>query len=239
MTHSAYRTLEIDFLGALANALVDLRGASTLAFELIQNADDAEGARNMIFDVRDEALVVENDGLFTDCDDQDSPECPWMPARGTRCDFHSFRLVQGGTKRERDDTTGAFGIGFTSVYQITDEPQLTSGSRRWVIRLGEEVERIGEDVIDPPLDRTRLVLPWARDQTPLRERLRAQPVDAGEPERMLNELLIAVPRAMLFLRKVDRVDIRRNGETMKTFTRARDAEIVTISDGPERRTGAF
>jgi hypothetical protein len=235
VTHSAYRTLEIDFLGALANALVDLRGAATLAFELIQNADDAEGATSMRFDVRDEALVVENDGLFTDCDDQDSPECPWMPARGTRCDFHSFRLVQGGTKRDRQDTTGAFGIGFTSVYQITDEPQLSSGSRRWVIRLGEEVERIAEDVIDPPLDRTRLVLPWAREQTLLRERLRAQLVDAGEPERMLEELLVAVPRAMLFLRKVDRVDICRNGATIKTFIRARDAEIVTISDGSQAK----
>jgi len=147
VTHSTYRTLEVDFLGALANALVDLRGSATLAFELIQNADDADGATRMSFDVRDEALVVENDGLFTDCDDQDSPECPWMETRRTRCDFHSFRLVQGGTKRDRDDTTGAFGIGFTSVYQITDQPELTSGSRQWVVRLGAVLElsqRIGD-----------------------------------------------------------------------------------------------
>jgi hypothetical protein len=46
---------------------------------LIQNADDADGAIEMAFDVRDDALVVVNNGFFTDCDDQDSPD-----ARGWR-----------------------------------------------------------------------------------------------------------------------------------------------------------
>lgn len=236
MTQSTYRSLEIDFIGALANALVDLQGAATLAFELIQNADDAEGATSMLFDVRDDALVVENDGLFTDCGDQDSPECPWHLGGDTRCDFHSFRLVQGGTKRHRDDTTGAFGIGFTSVYQVTDEPQLSSGSRRWVIRLGEDVERIAEDLIDPPLDRTKLVLPWAYERTPLRERLRADVVAPGEPDRILEQLVAVVPRAMLFLRKLERIEVRRNGITINAFSRTRDPGLVTISDGRRVRT---
>ena len=36
-------TLEADFLGTLAKVLADLQGYTTLANELIQNADDAKG----------------------------------------------------------------------------------------------------------------------------------------------------------------------------------------------------
>jgi hypothetical protein len=234
--HSTYRTLSIDFLGALGNALVDLRGFSTLAFELIQNADDADGATEMAFDVRDDALVVVNNGFFTDCDDQDSPECPWMAERGTRCDFHSFRLVQGGTKRSRDDMTGAFGIGFTSVYQITDKPELSSGKRRWVISLEEESRRIAEDILEPAHEGTKLVLPWARDASTLRERLRAEPVSSDAPQRMLDELLTAVPQAMLFLRKIKRIEIRNSAAIVRSFSREGSAEEVVVTDGTRAQT---
>src|SRR5438552_4461480 len=103
-----FRSLGIHHLGALANALGDLMGFATLAYELIQNADDAEGAAEIVFDARDDGLLVRNDGVFTDCDRPElAPEdCPWAESRGTLCDFHSFRRIQGGAKRSRENTTG-------------------------------------------------------------------------------------------------------------------------------------
>jgi hypothetical protein len=67
----------IDYLGAIARMLRDLTGFSTLAYELIQNADDAPGATVMRFDVGQKALVVWNDGQFEDCGHQElHPDLP-------------------------------------------------------------------------------------------------------------------------------------------------------------------
>jgi hypothetical protein len=105
----AFRSLGIGHLGALANGLGDLMGFATLAYELIQNADDAEGATEIVFDARDDGLLVWNDGVFSDCDRQELilEECPWADSRGTLCDFHSFRRIQGGAKRSRENSTSA------------------------------------------------------------------------------------------------------------------------------------
>ncbi len=106
-----------DHLGVIEATLRDLAGYGTLANELVQNADDAPGAARMTFDIRDDALVVENDGVFQDCEHQELPECPWFvnPETDSRCDFHSFRKVGSGDKRNREGTTGAFGIGFIAA----------------------------------------------------------------------------------------------------------------------------
>ena len=65
-----YLSQGVKYLGFLAQQLGDLRGAATLAHELIQNADDAKDdagnlcASEIVFDVRDDALVVSNDAIF-------------------------------------------------------------------------------------------------------------------------------------------------------------------------------
>jgi hypothetical protein len=135
----------IDYLGDLGAKLRDLQGFATLAHELIQNADDAAGATRMSFGVSRSALVVNNDGQFSDCGQVEEPECPWRhdASRGYMCDFHGFRSVASGHKRERQGTTGAFGIGFISVYQITDQPELISAGRHWILHEDRtESERI-------------------------------------------------------------------------------------------------
>src|SRR3954452_23651330 len=88
------RSREDDHIGLMSRTLRELTGFTTMVFELIQNADDTETATCLRFDVRDEALVVEDDGGFTDCERQDLGvhSCPFLAERGYRCDFHSFRL---------------------------------------------------------------------------------------------------------------------------------------------------
>lgn len=94
-----------------------------MAHELIQNADDAPTATSMCFDIKDDALIVDNDGVFSDCGSVEEAECPWKSIRGHRCDFHRIRNIASGDKRSEPNTTGAFGIGFITVYQITDRPE--------------------------------------------------------------------------------------------------------------------
>ena len=122
-----------DHLGSIKKDLGDLQGWRSLAAELIQNADDAGDATEMSFTVDQGALQVWNDGSFTRCPELGAHECPWQARGQPACDFHSFRNVAGGSKEDRSDATGAFGIGFTAVYQITDRPVLTSSGKRWTI----------------------------------------------------------------------------------------------------------
>jgi hypothetical protein len=117
-----------DYLDALATTLRDLGGPTTIPHELAQNADDAGNATTIRFTVTDDALVVWNDGTFTDCA-ADTDTCSW----DKRCDLHAFRRFAGRTKADDAATTGAFGVGFTSVYQITDTPELLYGDEHWLL----------------------------------------------------------------------------------------------------------
>jgi hypothetical protein len=146
-----FRSQDVNYLGFLEAQLRDLQGIDTLAFELVQNADDVqpgEGSappRWITFDLADEALIVSNDGVFRPVD------------------FTRMQDLAGGGKREEAGTTGAFGIGFLAVYQITDRPEILSGGRHWIIRPeAEPAERIEERLVET--EGTILRLPWAFDE---------------------------------------------------------------------------
>ena len=151
----------VDYLGFLSAKLQDLHGFHTLAKELIQNADDAPGATSVSFDMCDDALIVENDGVFGDCGQVEERRCSWKDdsSKGHLCDFHRFRAVASGDKRAEEDTTGAFGIGFIAVYYITDRPELISRGRHWIIRPEEPEERRIEQKMIGSTAGTRFRLP--------------------------------------------------------------------------------
>lgn len=56
--HGLYLSQGVDYLGFLNAKLRDLEGWSTLANELIQNADDAAGSTRIDLDVTNSALIV-------------------------------------------------------------------------------------------------------------------------------------------------------------------------------------
>lgn len=237
----------IDHLGDLGAKLRDLTGFATLARELIQNADDAK-ARSISFDVRDEALVVDNSGVFSECEDVRSQECSWKddPAIAHRCDFHRFRLIAGQDKRNEGDTTGAFGFGFTAVYQITDHPELISVGHHWIMREDQPEDRRIRQCPGCPACRagdlpgTRFILPWARDpNTTIRNRLGAEPVSADTPDALLQDLERTIPTAILFLRHLDRVEVRENGRLRRSFERRPVEDGIRILDGESSFTWQF
>lgn len=98
---AGFKTLKrgINYLGALGAKLRDLQGFATLAFELIQNADDARGATRIRFRVLEEGVVVENDARFSDCGMAEEPECEWpttpgsIPQKHSPTPPHSARMV--------------------------------------------------------------------------------------------------------------------------------------------------
>lgn len=225
---SRFLSRGIDYLGDLGAKLKDLQGYATLAHELLQNADDAHGVSAFTFNIREDALVVDNNATFSDCGQIHLPECPWKtdPARGHRCDFHRFRRIASGDKRSQANTTGAFGIGFISVYQITDNPELFSAGRHWLLHEErDESQRIEicpgcSACKDSNLPNTRFYLPWASDPASvLRTALRAEATTPETPANLIIELQASLPTAMLFLKHLDRVSVLQDGKALRTLER--------------------
>jgi hypothetical protein len=223
MSDIRHRSLGVNYLGFLNAKLRDLKGFDVLAQELIQNADDAKGgnedegaraATKVVFDIRDDALVVSNDGHFTDCGehDLDPDQCPWQHSKGNRCDLHRFRETASGDKRNEEGTTGNFGIGFIAVYQITDAPELRTKNLHWVISPEKsQDERITERDCDPPYDGTEFRLPWAFHGSYVRQQLKVPQITLNNLDEFAEKIAHVLPFAGLFLNRLTELEVRRNG----------------------------
>ncbi len=241
MSETKYLSRGIDHLGDLGAKLRDLQGFSTLAHELIQNADDVPKATSISFDVCNHALIVDNDGVFSDCQQvNEKKECPWKTdsAIEHRCDFHRFRNIASGDKRREADTTGAFGIGFIAVYQITDTPELISGGRHWILHEDEpEDQRI--EVCSgcpkckaPDLPGTRFILPWATNpNSTMRQGLQAEAVSLDAPKKFVEEIEHTLSVAMLFLKRIKKIEVKLNGQIRHSFEREKENDTLILSDG--------
>lgn len=221
-------------LGSIANDLRDLHGIAALAYELIQNADDTDGATYIRFDVQEEALIVENDGLFSDCGEMDAEECPWKEEGEDKpaCDFHRFRDIGGRGKMLEEGTSGSFGIGFTAVHQITDRPEVFSGARHWTLYPERrEEDRIEERILQPPLTGTRFRLPWAFDSdSAVRKGLGQDALPASYPGDMLNALRRILPDALLFLRRLKRIQLAKDGQDLRLIEALKDGSRALITE---------
>lgn len=223
-----------DHLGNIERTLGDLQGGRTAIHELIQNADDAPGATRMRFRVAPDCLEVWNDGVFERCGDVTSVECAWLGERKHRCDFHSFRKTASGDKRNRPGTTGAFGVGFTAVYQFTDRPELLSNGEHWIVEeTAPETERIKRHPAGTDVDGTTFRLPWAFEASPFRTAVRQEPVSAAFVATFADELSAAVPDAMPFLKKLRSIEVVDSARA-RTFTRTLSPGRITIADDEGR-----
>ena len=216
-----YLSQGIDYLGFLEAKLRDLRGIATMVYELIQNADDVKdeegqpGASRISFDVQDDALIVENDGVFREID------------------FTRMRKVAGGGKREEVGTTGAFGIGFIAVYQITDHPEIFSSGRHWIIHPeAPEQRRIEEWPVQT--ESTRFRLPWAFDpQSEARRKLRLEAIQPEQLPLFMTKMRRALSLAALFLKQVELLELKRSGILVKRIRRALAEDEILIQEGDQ------
>ena len=132
----------------LKNILTDYRDGVTIIKELLQNADDAEATElNICYDARSHnvppksllypgmlqchgpALVVHNDASFT------------------RDDFTNITKLAGETKMDKPLKIGKFGVGFCSVYHITDIPSFVSQEMLYIF--DPTMSHLGNSIKDP------------------------------------------------------------------------------------------
>ena len=176
--------------------------------------------------------------MFTDCGHQeDLKRCPWKVDEGRRsCDLHSFRQVAGRHKADDARTTGAFGVGFTAVYQVADHPEVLTAGRHLILdESRDENERIvlcpGGCTRDHTSIGTTFYLPWARQHTPLRRDLSAPPLSGADIARLVEELHEAAGTALMFLDRTQLLSIESSGRATKVDRNRREDRITITVNG--------
>jgi hypothetical protein len=209
----------VDLIGQIDANLTLLRGYGVMALELIQNADDAR-ATEISLDITESALIVRNDAEFSSCSDRQNDDCLRDSAFSDEmCDWHAFSLISSGAKSERSvTTTGRFGLGFTSVYQITDNPEVECSGSKLIIKPDQD-SSIWKQTTNKP--GTCFTLPWAFDaEAPVRRRLKNVGVVSLET---LSEILIEINKtsaeSLVFLKNLKKISILNHGKVKSIYTR--------------------
>jgi predicted RNA-binding protein YlxR (DUF448 family) len=129
--------------------IADLYGSPThFITELLQNAED-EGAKNVSFELKDNELVFSHDAtnLFN---------------------FSDIRAISNfgdnQEKKEKPNAIGRFGIGFKSVYSITDTPRIVSAEFDITIKDYNVPERTKGQKSEY-FNGTKIILPFKNDET--------------------------------------------------------------------------
>ncbi|KAM6378301.1 sacsin-like [Pluvialis apricaria] len=214
------------FLDYLHNILQKYPDGGQILKELVQNADDA-GANEVVFVSDERVFDVTGGGLEGT---QGPALLAYNDALMSPRDWTGLMRPGVSHKREDPTTVGRFGLGFTSVYHLTDLPGvlsppslgvldpdcrvLTGAGARWDISAAQDLPGLFEPF-------------WAgleavgqhrgsAQGTLFRFPLRRQPsrIAAGvsDPERLrslLQTFLTEAPLALLFLRHVRRVALHR------------------------------
>ncbi|MCL4267628.1 MAG: hypothetical protein KJ069_30930 [Anaerolineae bacterium] len=213
-----YKSQDVNYLGFLEAQLRDMAGVDTLAYELIQNADDVQNedgrfpVTTLSFDVTDEALIVRNNGRFRPVD------------------FARLQNIAGGGKREEAGVTGAFGLGFLAVYQITDAPEIFSSGRHWIIHPdAPSDQRIAERAAET--SGTTFRLPWAFDSASgVRRTLRLEAVRPEQLDAFAQQMGEAIAQAAIFLQRLEQLEVRRNGVVVSRIERRFDGDRLLLTD---------
>ena len=132
----------------LKSILRDYEGGLTIVKELIQNADDAGATEvNICYDAR-EHVVDESDLRFPGMARAHGPALLFHNNSAfSDEDFENIQKLAGTTKRDKPLKIGNFGIGFCSVYHVTDVPSFVS--REWLYIFDPRLEYL-QDIIDDP-----------------------------------------------------------------------------------------
>jgi len=219
-----------NLLGNIQSNLAGLQGYDVMALELIQNADDAK-AQEIIFDITDRGLIVRNSGCFGYCGDLKNKTCRFLAKGKIKCDFHRITDFASANKMADKESIGRFGIGFVSVYQVTDHPEIRSSGIKLTLfpELGQwDIEHIEES------KGTSFFLPWADDpNTEARLALGVSHVSAEHIDQLAEDFQSVLRKSLLFLRHVRKAEVWRKGKLLLAcdLDRSKGSEL-TVSFRP-------
>lgn len=204
-TTTITREGSVNVLGSIASFLHGYSGEITIVRELVQNADDAPirpGAERWIeFDLHPHALFVRNNSVFSDQD------------------FVNIADIARQSKRlAHNRTIGRFGIGFVSVYQLTDTPIIRSAGRQATMMPSPQGFPIDDEPCDI-VDYTEFELPYRRVETEVGELLDMPPISPSQLAMMRQELPDEAQRLLFFLRKLSRIRICETGQLVREIWR--------------------
>jgi len=173
----SYGTKGAQKSGKLAAGLYDDR--THFIFELLQNAEDAlgrreewKGSRKVAFSLNPACLTLSHFGKPFD-----------------EADVRSVCDIAESTKNE--SSIGRFGLGFKSVYTVTDLPEIHSGDEDFAIENYVFPKRMARSA--RAADETQIVLPL-------------KPEDAGATQDITAGFRHLGPGALLFLRNIEEID---------------------------------
>ena len=132
----------------LRNILRDYQGGLTIIKELLQNADDAEATEVTIcYDSRTHSVSSES-LIFPGMAKCHGPALlVHNNVSFTGKDFENITKLAGATKMNIPLQIGKFGIGFCSVYHITDIPSFIS--REWLYIFDPTISYLKKEINDP------------------------------------------------------------------------------------------
>jgi len=164
--------------------LESLDDAAHIIPELLQNTDDVGGdCTEAVVRLRDDELVIVNDG-----------------AGMSEAEVKALGEFAESTKRDLSQI-GHFGIGFKTVFSVTDRPHIDSGyvSLEYA-KADPEIPRAAFEESEPKFEGTRVRLPFSEDLSATR----------------LNEIhtqLDTIDRLLPFLNNLQTITVERGGET--------------------------
>lgn len=172
----SYGTKGAQKSGQLAAGLYDDR--THFIFELLQNAEDALGRRGEWNGIRKVAFTLNPTHLTLSHFGKPFDEA----------DVRSVCDIAESTKNEA--SIGRFGLGFKSVYTITDLPEIHSGDEDFAIENYVFPKRMGRSV--RAADETQIILPL-------------KPEDASAARDITAGFRHLGPDALMFLRHIDEI----------------------------------
>lgn len=199
---------ENDFNRGIWNATVEkYADPSHFIFELLQNAEDA-GASSVHFTLEPDRIVFEHDGRPFD-----------------RNDIEGITGIGNTTKLDDGHKIGCFGIGFKSVYVVTDRPEVHSMIE------GKPLAFAIEDLVIPRMiearhgaSTTQIVLPLRTDKAEI------------AVTRAREGLIASGARSLLFLQNIRKLEWSENGARGWVSVDDEPGAIRTIRSG--RHDGA-
>jgi hypothetical protein len=182
-------------LRRLQNRILEsLDDAAHVVPELLQNADDVGGdCTEATIRLRDDELVVENDG-----------------EEMSEVEIKALGEFAESTKRDLSQI-GHFGIGFKTVFSVTDRPHVDSGYVSLEYSKDDpEIPQHAFKSVDPEFDGTRVRLPFSEDLSETRfDGIRSQ--------------LDAIHRLLPFLNNLWTITVERDGEAT-TYERVDESD---------------